>query len=78
MILSVNNLSFHITFSKNEIERKIPIIFLHGFTGSSKDWEFTKSKIPKNYTPIFIDLLGHGKSSSPEQPEYYTTESQLI
>lgn len=37
----------------------VPIVFLHGFLGSSKDWRYVISHI-KNRTCIVYDLPGHG------------------
>lgn len=77
MLLTIQNLSFNVKFEKHEIEKKIPIIFLHGFTGSVNDWESIQSKIHNKFTPIFIDLIGHGSSSSPINEEHYSAGSQI-
>ncbi|HEX2984557.1 MAG TPA: 2-succinyl-6-hydroxy-2,4-cyclohexadiene-1-carboxylate synthase [Ignavibacteriales bacterium] len=53
----------------------IPVIFLHGFSGSSRDWLQFFPSIDSNFAPFAIDLIGHGKSSSPKGPSYYTAES---
>lgn len=50
----------------DNLSGKIPILFLHGFTGSSGDWEFLFDKLDNKYTPLAIDLPGHGESSSQE------------
>ena len=77
MLLNVNNLFFNVLFEEDEIKKKIPIIFLHGFTGSAQDWGFIHGSINRNFTPICIDLIGHGKSSSPTDVDHYTSQSQL-
>lgn len=41
---------------------QIPILFLHGFTGSSHDWDFVFPLLPSSFYPVAIDLPGHGKS----------------
>jgi len=38
----------------------VPILFIHGFTGSSKLWSETRKKL--NCPSIAIDVPGHGKS----------------
>ncbi len=38
-----------------------PIVFLHGFTGSTDTWQSITHLFPKN-TCILIDLPGHGRS----------------
>jgi 2-succinyl-6-hydroxy-2,4-cyclohexadiene-1-carboxylate synthase len=53
----------------------IPIFFLHGFTVSANDWDNILKKIPNNFAPAAIDLIGHGKSDSPASLYYYSSES---
>jgi 2-succinyl-6-hydroxy-2,4-cyclohexadiene-1-carboxylate synthase len=59
--------------SKNETGKKI--FFLHGFTGSGNDWRNVIEKLPPAFTGYAIDLLGHGKSPSPDDVNYYTAEA---
>jgi 2-succinyl-6-hydroxy-2,4-cyclohexadiene-1-carboxylate synthase len=54
---------------------KIPIMFLHGFTGSSNDWQFLFDGLNDKFTPLAIDLPGHGESSSPEIIDPYLEDS---
>ncbi|MBK7104367.1 MAG: 2-succinyl-6-hydroxy-2,4-cyclohexadiene-1-carboxylate synthase [Ignavibacteriae bacterium] len=77
MILKIDNLEFNLDFNERNIQSKIPIIFLHGFTGNINDWKFLENKIPQNYSPIFIDLIGHGKTSSPGNAKFYSSKSQV-
>ena len=51
---------------------KPTVVFLHGFSGSSNDWFSILPKINKNFSPIAIDFVGHGKSSSPEKESDYS------
>lgn len=51
------------------------VIFLHGFTGSSLDWIKHFQLISGNVNVYVIDIIGHGKSSSPLDIAYYTTKS---
>lgn len=51
-----------------------PVIFLHGFTGSSADWSVFFEKLPEGFLPIAVDLIGHGMSSAPEKTELYSTD----
>jgi len=76
MKIKVNDVSFDAEWNDDEIRAKIPIVFLHGFTGSKDDWKFLINEIPDKFTPVLIDLLGHGKSSSPDDPKYYFPDSQ--
>lgn len=51
------------------------LVCLHGFTGSALNWEhlFDELVLP-NMRIIAIDMLGHGQSSAPENPERYTMQ----
>lgn len=76
MKIKVNQIEYHLILKNLEISKeKIPIIFLHGFTGSSEDWLFIFDKLPEKYFPIAVDLIGHGKTDSPEDTTYYTSSS---
>lgn len=51
------------------------IFFLHGFTGSSEDWDRITPKINSRFACAVIDLIGHGRSDSPEEFVYYMADS---
>ncbi|MBI9070984.1 MAG: 2-succinyl-6-hydroxy-2,4-cyclohexadiene-1-carboxylate synthase [Melioribacteraceae bacterium] len=75
MKIIVNSISYNVeikSFSDNI--KRTPIIFLHGFTGSSEDWTFL-DKLHKNFLPITIDLIGHGQTDSPKELKHYSIES---
>ncbi|WP_339228607.1 2-succinyl-6-hydroxy-2,4-cyclohexadiene-1-carboxylate synthase [Oceanobacillus sp. FSL K6-2867] len=42
----------------------VPIVMLHGFTGSSKTWQHVKSLFGSGNQIIVIDLPGHGKTKA--------------
>jgi 2-succinyl-6-hydroxy-2,4-cyclohexadiene-1-carboxylate synthase len=65
-------LKLHSGESLESLNRRRPILFLHGFSGSGKDWMFLFDKLPPEYFPLSIDLIGHGESDSPEDTELYT------
>lgn len=54
---------------------KKTILFIHGFTGSSKDWQNIIPQIDESFSRVAIDLVGHGQSSSPEEISFYKIES---
>ena len=63
---------YNVVFDENKLKGdSIPLVFLHGFSGSAKDWEFIFNQIPSRFSPLSIDLLGHGESSSPENVQDY-------
>ncbi len=51
------------------------IFFLHGFTGSSGDWKNIITSIDSRFNIAAVDLIGHGKSSSPENISLYSAGS---
>ncbi len=75
MILRFDKIKFHILTDKEKAKGKTPVVFLHGFTGSSEEWQPLFSKISPEFFPLAIDLIGHGKSSSPEEINFYSVES---
>lgn len=42
-----------------------PVLLLHGFTGSARDWEPFRPTLERFVTLIAVDLLGHGGSAAP-------------
>ena len=63
MKFNVNGVSVNILLPQNKFSKnKIPLILLHGFTGSSEDWIFLIDKLDERVYPIAIDLPGHGKT----------------
>lgn len=48
-----------------------PLVLLHGFTSSTRTWAPLRPALEKRFEVIAIDLPGHGKSSSPADPDRY-------
>jgi len=42
-----------------------PLVLLHGYTGSSGDWEVFLPDLAQEYRLIIPDLRGHGRSTNP-------------
>lgn len=51
-----------------------PLVLLHGFTGNSQSWSAHLAMWKKQYQITTIDILGHGRSSSPVEIEPYHME----
>lgn len=49
-----------------EVGQGAPVIFLHGFMGSSQCWEAVVPLLANHYHCISLDLLGFGQSSKPK------------
>ena len=74
MKLDVNEVSYHVEIVN--ADQQETIVFLHGFTGSTKSWqpaiaEWSDLKI------VLIDLIGHGETDCPEDVEHYRMQKQL-
>jgi 2-succinyl-6-hydroxy-2,4-cyclohexadiene-1-carboxylate synthase len=77
MLINLTKVKLNVKFSPPILSDKTPIIFLHGFTGSSKDWEEITPDIDKDFYPIAIDLIGHGESESSKDIKDYSCASQI-
>ncbi len=75
MIFELAGLKLNVEFFHSAENDKPPLLFLHGFTGSSEDWKPITAKIDKSFPTIGIDIIGHGESDSPENEELYTAEA---
>ncbi len=51
-----------------------PLLLLHGFTGSADEWDELIPRLAPLRTTLAIDLIGHGRSAAPADPERYTME----
>ena len=75
MILHYDSIKLYFENFSDFDQGKKTIIFLHGFTGSANDWKDVASKLDKRFNKIAIDLIGHGKTSSPTDLKFYTIDS---
>lgn len=55
----------------------LPIVFLHGFTGDSRDWADFAERVAICRPWVAIDLLGHGKTSAPAIFSRYHMHEQV-
>jgi len=53
---------------------KKTIFFLHGFGGSSGDWQDVFSLLGSDFQLIALDLPGFGKSSKPRSDDFYKVD----
>lgn len=53
------------------------ILLLHGFTGSTKTWQYLAQRLQANYYVVAVDLIGHGKTDAPTDAGRYRMEEQL-
>lgn len=79
MKIQVNKYQIYCSLNSKELLiDKQPILLLHGFAGSTRDWENIIPGIDKNFCPLAIDLVGHGQSSSPHEQKHYTQKSLVF
>lgn len=71
MIISIQKFQFNIE-DKGEGD---VILFLHGFTGSASNWQPFIDAWSNRHRCIAVDLIGHGKSSKPQNVEHYTMDA---
>ncbi|MDJ0756061.1 MAG: 2-succinyl-6-hydroxy-2,4-cyclohexadiene-1-carboxylate synthase [Ardenticatenaceae bacterium] len=51
-----------------------PVLLLHGFTGSRENWRTALPQLAADYRVIAVDLLGHGLTDAPDDPQRYCME----
>lgn len=49
-----------------------PWLLLHGFTGSSRNWQRLWPALAARHQVIAVDLPGHGRTAAPPDPHRYT------
>ena len=77
MIIQYENIKLYVEHLTEFDSSKKTVLFLHGFTGSSSDWIDIAQKVDKRFNKTALDILGHGKSSSPSSLNYYQTDSLI-
>lgn len=76
MKIKINEITFNLEIDESLLNKNlIPLLFLHGFTGSSFEWKVFFNRIDKKFLPFSIDLIGHGDSDSPQNADLYTAAS---
>jgi 2-succinyl-6-hydroxy-2,4-cyclohexadiene-1-carboxylate synthase len=77
MELFYKDFKLNIEIPKGFDKEKDTVLFIHGFTGCAEDWFPVIEQLPESFNYAAIDLVGHGKSDKPVNPDYYTTESLI-
>ena len=54
-----------------------PIVFVHGMGTSAATWDRCAELLADRFTTVAIDLLGHGESPVPDDPDEYTRDRAL-
>jgi 2-succinyl-6-hydroxy-2,4-cyclohexadiene-1-carboxylate synthase len=74
MFIEINNVHFYYESTNNLKPSASTFVFLHGFSGSSKDWKNIVNILPARTQVVTIDLIGHGKSDSPKDISPYSPD----
>ncbi|MCU1365746.1 MAG: hypothetical protein JWL72_2486 [Ilumatobacteraceae bacterium] len=54
-----------------------PIVFIHGMGSSSATWNDCAPLLAAGHHVVVVDLLGHGRSPVPDDPDEYTRDAAL-
>lgn len=54
-----------------------PLLLVHGICSSRAQWRPNLSALAEVCTPVVVELLGHGRSQSPEDPDDYRVEAYV-
>lgn len=68
---TVNGIEIHY----RETGEGFPIVFVHGYTGNSRNWALTVPALRENFRTISVDLRGHGLSAKPGSEDAYALET---
>lgn len=68
----VNGQTYYVTNTVNG--EKPVLLMLHGFTGSNKTFQESITHLEEHFSIVAPDLLGHGKTDSPDEITRYSIE----
>lgn len=70
--IQLNGISYFYELSGEKRSLSLPkCILLHGFTGSSHNWQSLIPSLTPHFQVLTLDILGHGRSDSPSDPTRY-------
>jgi 2-succinyl-6-hydroxy-2,4-cyclohexadiene-1-carboxylate synthase len=67
--LLINGVRYHTVL--HGLPTAVPLLLLHGFTGSGRSWIDHIPLFSEHCSVIIVDILGHGRSASPPDPNRY-------
>lgn len=75
MILPAGDTRYYAKIHSASIKK--PILFmLHGFMGSGRVFDHLIEPLKKQFTPVTIDLAGHGKTTTPPDDSHFSADIQ--
>jgi len=54
------------------------LLMVHGLLSSKAQWTPNLTALCQHCRPVIIELFGHGRSPSPEDPKYYTPDNYSL
>ena len=54
------------------------LLLLHGFTGSGASWDHHVDVLASRFRTVTVDLIGHGRSAAPDDPERYRMDRCVV
>lgn len=73
MRIAVNGVNYHVETAGEGR----PLLLLHGFTGSVRTWDRFVPDWSRLWRTVAVDLIGHGGTDAPEDPDRYTMEQTV-
>lgn len=67
MYVTIDDVSYFVSIQGEGF----PLVLLHGFTGDSSTWFTLVNQLSKKRKMVCIDIIGHGKTDSPEEINRY-------
>lgn len=75
VITNIRGIDVH--YEVHNARQEKTVVFLHGFTGSTRTWDEVIEQLPSTHRLITIDLVGHGKTDAPKLLRYYSMQEQI-
>ncbi|WP_397539730.1 2-succinyl-6-hydroxy-2,4-cyclohexadiene-1-carboxylate synthase [Rummeliibacillus pycnus] len=75
VMTSIRGINVHYQIINPQSEKTL--VFLHGFTGSTKTWDPVIQSFQGAYRIITVDLIGHGITDAPYSAQRYSMEEQV-
>lgn len=75
MRIAINGIELNVETAGLPLGPSVPaLLLLHGFTGSIANWQPFIATWGSKYHVIMVDIIGHGKSDAPNDPERYAMD----
>ncbi|MBF2545862.1 2-succinyl-6-hydroxy-2,4-cyclohexadiene-1-carboxylate synthase [Listeria seeligeri] len=71
--MQINGQKYHVSTFFSAEEKPV-LLMLHGFTGTSGTYHDAIKSLKERYNIVAPDLLGHGRTASPDEQERYLME----